>query len=138
MTDESARRAFELCNSCIRRIALGKNLDLAGIPSNTSQSSSNVGCSQKQEPTSSEITTRLPSLHPDLNGHAQQSLQSIARDGDERDHALFRVSADTQPFSDCLQHYSAIVDSNVDMQECILGLDQSTFEEMLLTIDSNV
>ncbi|OQD77351.1 hypothetical protein PENANT_c112G00458 [Penicillium antarcticum] len=139
MTDESARRAFELCSTSLQRIALDidKDLDLSGVPVTTAQSS-NFGYSQKQQPTSLESSTRLPSLLPDLVGHDQPSSQSMTRDGNGSDHKLFCGSADSRPSSEYLQHYSAIVDSDVDMIECIWGLDDSAFEEMLSTIESDI
>jgi hypothetical protein len=54
ITDESARRAFELCNGSVRRIALGKDFDLAGVRYSTAQVPSNVYNSQKQQPTPSD------------------------------------------------------------------------------------
>ncbi|KAJ5230962.1 hypothetical protein N7489_011670 [Penicillium chrysogenum] len=127
MTDASARRAFELCNSSVRRIALGKGLDLAGVPYSTAQALSSGYKSQKQQPTLSDGTTGLPSLQQDLDSHDQQSSQS---NGEGSDHVVLCGLTDAIS--------SAVVDGDIDMSDHISRLDNSAFEEMLSTAESDV
>ncbi|CAG7932668.1 unnamed protein product [Penicillium olsonii] len=113
ITDESARRAFELCYSSARRIALGKDYDLAGIPYPTAPAPSNVYNPRKQQPSLSDLTTGLPPLYQDLDSRDQQTSQSINTNGERRHHLLFYQLTDAETSS-------VVVDGDVDMSDRIL------------------
>ncbi|KGO64406.1 Transcription factor, fungi [Penicillium italicum] len=139
MSDESARRAFELCNSSIRRIALTKDLDLDGVPFTTAQAPGFSHSSQQQRSSLSVEASRLPSLPQDQGSHDRRSSQQMNAYDERGDHALFPESIEAQTSSASLRYHSAVLDTDIDMQESISNTSDFALEEMLLTImGSNV
>ncbi|KAJ5202893.1 hypothetical protein N7449_004972 [Penicillium cf. viridicatum] len=139
-TDEASRRAFELCNSCIRRIALSKGLDLAGVPLTPVpfRMPSDVHYPQQQRGLSGE-TSRLPSQQQNQGSHSQKSPQQIDTYDEGGDEILFHESDETQTSFGSLQNPFAVLDTDTDMSELISHSTEATFEGILLTMmGSNV
>lgn len=139
-TDEASRRAFELCNSCIRRIALSKGLDLAGVPLTPVpfRMPSDFHYPQQQRGLSGE-TSRLPSQQQNQGSHSQKSPQQIDTYDEGSDDILFHESDETQTSFGSLQNPFAVLDTDTDMSELISHSTEATFEGILLTMmGSNV
>lgn len=133
-SDEAARRAFLLCNSCIRRIAPSKGLDLSDIPSTVDLSQMPSTAHYPQQwgvPRDTSHST----LQRNQGSDDPKSPQLTASQGftnKESEDILFQESEEAQTSPDSLRSLSAVLDTDIAMSELIPHPTDANFEYILL------
>ncbi|KAJ5455002.1 transcriptional regulator family: Fungal Specific TF [Penicillium desertorum] len=134
-SDTAARRAFLLCNSCIRRIAPSKGLDLSDIPST-------IDLSQTPSTAHHPLQWGIPretsnsTLQQDQcsdNHQAPKLTASQAFSNNEgSEDILFQESEEAQTSRDSLRSLSEVLGTDTAFSEWISHPTAANFEDLLL------
>lgn len=126
-SSEAARRAFEFCNSCIRRIATTKDLDLGGIPSAHGPSRTFRDSAEGNKAASQqEIQAVALPEHSKPAGPARSLYAGTSYD------ILFQDPQ--EGFAGSPGNASAVYDAGIDMSEFISRPAHAEIEEILRTM----
>ncbi|CAL5866998.1 uncharacterized protein PFLUO_LOCUS1210 [Penicillium psychrofluorescens] len=128
-TSEAARRSFRFCNACIRRMAATNDLDLSGIPSPDTSSSTSLDSQEGKETASQQEMEDAPVVEQSKPVESSRSSQ-----GERSDDLLFQDPQDEQPPMGSLQSPFALFDTDIDMSDNISLPANAEVEDMLLSM----
>ena len=133
-SDEAARRAFLLCNSCIHRIAPSNGLDLSDMPPNI-DSSETPSAAHYPEKRDIPRETSNPTLQRDQGSDNPKSPKLMAYQGfvdhKESEDKLFQDAKEAAS-RESVRSLSAVLDTDVAMSEWIPDPTAANFEDLLL------
>lgn len=128
-TSEAARRSFRFCNACIRRMATTKDLDLSGIPSPSTSSSTSRDSQGEIEMVPQQEMEGVPVI-----GHSKPAESPRSSQSERRDDLLFQDPQDVQPPMGSLRNPFAWYDTDIDMSEYISFPADAEVEDILLSM----
>lgn len=129
-SDEAARRAFLLCNNCIRRIASSKGLDLSGMPSTIDLSET----SSVAQSTESDIPREISNSRLQQDQGSESMASQGVLDDEGKEDTLFQESEEPRKSRDIVRSLSAVLDTDIAMSEWISDPTDANFEELLLVM----
>lgn len=128
-TSEAARRSFGFSIRCIRHLSTARDLDLSGIPSPTSQEHPHRSTETSHNKRSTHgILPLSDSDTQDLNDAPYP--EATNRKAFIQDLSTRHASTDTE------QEGSSVYDGDIDMSDLTSQLENSPFEDLLLSIIS--
>lgn len=133
-TSEAARRAFQFCNSCVRRMATTKGLDLRGIPSTTGshQTSRDPNFPWLRDSLEENAVTPQQEMHGRGYSKSMDS-PNVFLSGTRTDNAPFQGSQEAQSALNRMPSVSEMLDADIDMSE-FTSLPDANIEDLLLAI----